>query len=125
MQKLIAIGALAVLLALPGAMAAELVSTGIVTGPIASTVPGAGAMPIYYLADDGSLWQESNGLAGLQVQPLYDEQGNIVAEKDSYMFGASDFIPSVGEIPLPGVPALEVPGAPAVPEFPLPSLPSL
>lgn len=72
MKAILATGALAALLALPGAMA--YVSTGDATGTLAPYLPPeAGTLPTFYVGDDGSLWQESNGCAGLQAEPGEDE----------------------------------------------------
>jgi hypothetical protein len=66
MKQFLAIAALAAVLALPGALADEM-STGSVTDPLSTLLPAeAGSFPVFYVADDGGVWQESNGCAGLQ-----------------------------------------------------------
>lgn len=116
MQKLVAMMAFAGLLALPGAMAAY-VSTGDLTGAFAEAT--GVAIPVYYLNDDGTVWEETNGYAGLQTSPIVDELGNPLAPADT---NAAAGVEAPGEVPGVGVP--EMPGAPEMPAFPeLPGLP--
>lgn len=94
MKHIIALGALA-LLAMPVTMAAAVVSTNDVTSQLpAEAQPVVAPLGTYYLADDGSVWMESNGIAGLQQAGFTDAQGAA---------HAADTL---------------VQGAPAMPEFP-------
>jgi hypothetical protein len=116
MKAFVAMGAVLALLALPGAMA--VVSSNDFTGPLGAAVEplgmgdAFGALPIYYLNDDGSLWQESNSLAGLQTSAVFDENGVQIAGPDTLVSST------------PGAPG--TPGTPEVPAMPeLPALPGL
>lgn len=122
MQKWIAMMAFAALVALPGAMAAY-VSTGDFTDVVGTVSPVPLDAPVYYLNDDGTVWQESNNFDGLQTDPIVDELGNQVAPADTNVDGGAA---SLGEVPEIGVPAMpEMPGIEA-PELPgLPALPTL
>lgn len=91
-MKAIAATGLMALLALPGAMA--YVSTSDITGAVSPMVPPEAAeawtqVPVLYLNDDGGLWQEANGIAGLQTGPVFDQEGNQVAGADAYIAGPS------------------------------------
>ncbi|MCA1814239.1 MAG: hypothetical protein LC624_09875 [Halobacteriales archaeon] len=110
MKHIIALGALA-LLAMPVSMAAALVSTTDVTSALPSDAqPFADAIGTYYAADDGSIWMESNGVAGLQQAAYTDEQGHG-HEADTLAFG----IPAAPQMPgLPGIPDVG-----QLPEIPL------
>lgn len=108
MKAFVAMGALVALLTVPGAMA--VVSTNDLVGPVGAAAEplgmGAlvGAFPIFYLNDDGTVWQESNGISGLQTTAVHDvETGVKIADPDTLVSQA--------------------PGAPAVPE--MPALPTL
>ncbi|HEV8359345.1 MAG TPA: hypothetical protein VGR28_02710 [Candidatus Thermoplasmatota archaeon] len=81
MKQFLAIAAFAAVLALPGALADE-ISTGSVTDPLSTLLPPeAGAMPVFYVTEDGSVWQESNGCAGLQTEAgSTDSCGDIGAD---------------------------------------------
>lgn len=104
MKHIIALGALA-LLAVPVSMAASVVSTHDITSQLPPEAqPIAQAPGSYYLADDGSIWMESNGVAGLQQAAFTDAAGRH-HDADTLVQGA------------PGMPAL--PGAPALPSIPL------
>lgn len=117
MQKWIPMMAFAAMVALPGAMAAY-VSTGDVTDVLGAVTPVPLDAPVFYLNDDGTVWQESNDFDGLQTEAIVDELGNQIAPADTNVDGGA------GE--LPGVPEVGVPEAPAMPELPeLPELPSL
>lgn len=106
MKLYLAIGGLAALLALPGALA--YVSSADFTGPFAAIVPPeaggdafAQAFPIYYVNDDGTVWQESNGIAGLQTSPIIDEvTGEQIAAADTIVS------PALGVPAMPEMPAL-------------------
>jgi hypothetical protein len=93
MKAFVAIGALAALLALPSAMA--VVSTD-------GILPAEFGTPVYYIVEDGSIWQESNSCIGLQTAAGVDEHcGEYGAD--------TNVIPAFGapEAPqLPGLPSL-------------------
>ena len=104
MKAFVAIGTLAALLALPGAMA--VVSTE-------GILPAEFGAPTYYVGDDNSVWQESNHCAGLQTAAGHSD---LCGDYD-----ADTGIFDVAEIPVPAAPG--TPEVPAAPE--LPALPSL
>lgn len=127
MQKLtLAMLALAGVLAVPGAIGAY-VSTGDLTGALADVAPVPADAPIFYFNDDGTIWQESNGLAGLQMEAITDELGNVIAQADTNVaggdIGSLPAVPELGAPEVPAVPAVPEVGAPALPE--LPALPTL
>jgi hypothetical protein len=104
MKSIIALGALA-LLAMPVSMAAALVSTTDVTSALpAEAQPFTDAFGTYYVADDGSIWMESNGVAGLQQAAYSDDAGNH-HDADTLIspaFGvpSAPALPGLPEIPL-------------------------
>jgi hypothetical protein len=95
MKAIIAMGALALLFA-PAALAAVVVDTKDATSQLPEDVrvvaDGAGQ---YYLADDGTLWMESNGIAGLQ-QSAGTAQDGVDYAADTLIEGA----PQLPAVPL-------------------------
>lgn len=73
MKAILALGALAALLALPTATA--VISTGdqyeafqAFVDAFAPNTADLSMLPVLYMDDNGNLWQESNGLEGLQTE---------------------------------------------------------
>lgn len=104
MKWTIAMGALALLLA-PAAMAATLVDTKDATNqipePLGSVAAGAGE---YYIADDGSMWMESNGIPGLQQHDGHNADGS--AYHADTLVSAAPSLDSLPGFALPGIPSL-------------------
>ena len=83
MKAILALGALAALLALPSATAVISTADQYQVAQIFLDIvaPGSGdlsALPILYIDDAGNVWQESNGLPGLQTGPTDDGNGGQI-----------------------------------------------
>lgn len=95
MKAFVAVAALATVLALPGAMA--IVSTE-------GIVPAEVGVPTFYVADDNSVWHESNACHGLQIAGGESEECGIYAA-DTLVF-AAPAAPEAPSIEVPALPAL-------------------
>lgn len=88
MKAILALGTLAALLALPGAGAT--ISTGdqyaAFQGFVDVLAPDTvdfGMLPVFYMDEGGNLWQESNGLPGLQTEETPVEGGEPIGADTS------------------------------------------
>jgi hypothetical protein len=93
MKAILAAASIAALLALPAASAVistadQYAAAEMIVDTLAPGTADLSALPVVYVDDQGDLWQESNGLAGLQTEATASEDGEDIPA-DTFLGGFS------------------------------------